>query len=95
MVYYVYLTEGSADHARRTQHRRNIEEQQVSSLAKPLEFFTMDNLRPMLKKTNRNQFVVLITDRYPKLAKMTPKSKKTALQVATIFDDNWVQKLGI
>lgn len=61
----------------------------------PFEFIVMDILGPLLKTTNGNQFVVIMTDRYSKLPRGVPTYNSCAMHIATIFYDYCIVSYGI
>lgn len=56
----------------------------------PLEFVAMDILGPLPRATNRNQRVMVITDRYSKLTRAIPTWRTTATHAANVFFDHCV-----
>lgn len=62
---------------------------------KPLEFVAMDLLGPFPAAESGNQHILVITDRFSKLAQVTPLVSTTAPAVANAFVENWVIPYGI
>ena len=61
----------------------------------PFEFVAMDILGPLPKTSHGKQYVLVITDRYTKLARAIPMKKTTAPLVAAAFLQNWIYPYGI
>lgn len=61
----------------------------------PLEVVAIDILGPLLKIKTEYQFIVVMTDRFSKLAKATPTAKTTAKTLAQIFLNDWMANFGI
>lgn len=55
--------------------------------AEPLEFITIDILRPLPKTNSGNEEIVMVTDRFSKLTKAI-LTKTTARRVVIIFLEN-------
>ena len=63
--------------------------------AGPLEYVAMDILGPLPKSAKGNQYILVITDRYTKLARAIPLATTTAPVVAEAFLDYWVYPYGM
>lgn len=61
----------------------------------PLEFIAVDILGPLLKTLNFIPAVLVVTDRYPKLIRALPTSRKTASQIASPSINIWTVPFGI
>ena len=61
----------------------------------PLDDIAMDLLGPLPQTRNGNQFILVITDRYSKLARAIPMNKTTAPFVAAAVLNNWIFCYGI
>ena len=57
---------------------------------KPLDFIAMDLLGPFPPTENGSTNILVITDRFSKLAQVTPLASTTAPAVANAFIENWV-----
>lgn len=55
----------------------------------PFEFMVMDILGPLQNMIKGNKYLVVITDRFPKLTKEIPSAKLTAMKIATISLEDW------
>jgi len=62
---------------------------------KPLDFIAMDLLGPFQPTKNGSTDILVITDRFSKLAQVTPLTSTTAPAVANAFIDNWVIPYGL
>lgn len=51
----------------------------------PLAFMATRTLGPLPRPKNRNVFVIVTTDRYPKLTQTVPTLKTTATHIAKLF----------
>lgn len=56
----------------------------------PLEFVTMDIIKPTSKALSGNQLILVMKDRYTKLTKAVLTSKKASSHIASLFSDNLV-----
>ena len=63
--------------------------------AGPLEYVAIDILGPLPKSAKGNQYILVITDRYIKLARAIPLATTTASVVAETFLDHWVYPYGM
>ena len=63
--------------------------------AGPLEEVAMDILGPLPKSEAGNRFVLVITDRYSKMARAIPMQDTTTKDVAQVFVEHWVYPYGI
>lgn len=64
-------------------------------LTGPLEYVAMDTLDAITKTIQGNQFLVVKTDRFKKLAKTIPTPKTKATTVPRIFLEHCVTNHGI
>jgi len=62
---------------------------------KPLEFIAMDLLGPFPATESGSTNILVITDRFSKLAQVTPLSSTTAPAVANAFIEHWVIPYGL
>ena len=62
---------------------------------KPLDFIAMDLLGPFPTTETGSTNILVITDRFSKLAQVTPLSSTTASAVANAFVENWVIPYGM
>ena len=58
--------------------------------AAPLDFVAMDLLGTLVKSTTGCKDILLITDRFTKLARAVPLKSKKAPYVADAFIEHWV-----
>lgn len=68
---------------------------QVLPLSGPLNFAAVDFLGLLLRTTNEIQRVILVTDRYFKLARAILTVKKKAASVANVLFNYWVIPNGV
>lgn len=61
----------------------------------PIAFVTMDILRLLLNKLNSNWIILVMMDRYSKLARTVPGSKTAANHVPSMFMNNEILSYGI
>lgn len=57
---------------------------------RPLDYIAMEILNLSQRSTNSNQVVLIMTDRYFKLAGVMPKWTTRATHVVTILYDRWI-----
>ena len=60
----------------------------------PLEFVAIDLLGPLPKSTKGFKHLLVMTDRYSKLAQVVPLREITALNVAKSFVNHWILHYG-
>lgn len=60
-----------------------------------LELVPIDNLGALPCTVSGNQYVIVMTDRYSKLARAMPSDKTSSPNVANLFFDSWVVPYGI
>jgi len=63
--------------------------------SKPLDFIAMDLLGPLPATESGKAFILVITDRFSKLAQVTPLASTTAPVVADAFVSHWVIPYGL
>lgn len=68
---------------------------QLFLATRPLEVFAMNISEPLPKTAKENKYVVLITDRSPKLTRAILSAKITTTNVANIYIQGWVLLYGI
>lgn len=68
---------------------------QFFALSDPLKFILMDIPDPFLQTVNRNQPVMTMTDRFPKLTRAILTAQSTTMQSAIIVVDYWVMPYGV
>lgn len=73
-------------------HQRHL---QLFPASGPLKSEARNMLGPLPKTSNRNRFVVAMTDRYSKLTRARPTKTTPAPQVATIFMKDWIMPYEI
>ena len=61
----------------------------------PLAFVAMDIVGPFVKTQNGHTNVLVITDRFSKIARAIPLKKTTAAEVAAAFLENWICPYGM
>ena len=79
----------------RSKDQRNIYPMKLFPATKPLEYVAMDILGPLPKTKHGRRFVLVITDRFTKLAKAVSLRTITSLSVAKAFCDCWIFNYGI
>lgn len=60
----------------------------------PLESIAIKILGPLVKATNGNPFLVILTDQYFKLARAVPTSRKSATHISFLFYDHSIAPYG-
>lgn len=68
-------------------HRRHL---QLILVSEPVDLDAMYFLERLLKTSNQNQFLSVMTDRYSKLIRAAPTSKISAAHIALMILDHWI-----
>ena len=74
--------------------RRHLNRLQLFPATRPLESVAIDILGPLPKAKSGCRFLLVVTDRFTKLAQVAPLKRITALNVARAFCEIWVFKYG-
>ncbi|CDF38390.1 unnamed protein product [Chondrus crispus] len=61
---------------------------------RPLEFVAMGILGPLPRSTKRNQYLLVISDQFPKMTRAIPLKSITSMTVARAFVENWIYPYG-
>lgn len=78
----------------RTRLRSHQSPMKLFPATEPLEFVAIDILGPLPRSTKGHQYILVITDRFTKLTRVTPLHSITAIAVAKAFIDDWVFSYG-
>ena len=62
--------------------------------SRPLEFVAIDILGPLTKTAQGNRFLLVMSDRYSKLAKSVPLASLSSYRVARAFCEHWIFAYG-
>ena len=79
----------------RSKDQRNVYPMKLFPASKPLEYVAMDILGPLPKTKHGRRFILVVTDRFTKLAKTVSLRTITSLSVAKAFCDCWIFNYGI
>jgi len=74
--------------------RRNVEQLQLFPATEPLTSVCIDILGEFIKTPRRNEYLLVITDRFTKLTKTIPMKGISAAEVARCFVNEWVFNYG-
>ena len=74
--------------------RKNVEQLQLFPATEPLTSVCIDILGEFIKTQRRNEYLLVITDRYSKLTKTVPMKGISAAEVARHFVNSWVFNYG-
>lgn len=69
--------------------RKHMRPLQLFSPWRPLEFVCMFTSGPLQQTTQKNQIVIVMTNKYSKWTRAVPSAKKGATRVANNFLDHW------
>lgn len=95
MAYDAYETLDDCESgARNIPHYKQKHSLQVFSPSRSLNFVATDLSGSLPRTKNRNQHVIVVTDRYAKLARDKLAAKMTDTHIANVFD-HWVISYGI
>ena len=74
--------------------RRNVEQLQLFPATEALTSVCIDILGEFIKTPRRNEYLLVITDRFTKLTKTIPMKGISAAEVAKCFVNEWVFNYG-
>lgn len=76
-------------------NKKTVTKTSVFPATAPLKTIAIDILNTLLTTRSGNQWIVVMTNRFSKLAREITTTKTTATTVATIFLEHWVSNFGL
>lgn len=78
----------------RMQLRRNAEPMKLFPARNPLEYVEIDIRGPLTESTQGHKYILVMTDRFPKMVRAVPLRSMSVLTIAKVFIRDWVFVYG-